>query len=120
MVARKKSQPAGLALVGKRIDQAAKRARRQSARPKRKSPAQLVREFKLQPAPEATGIPRMLNQSGDEIFEEDVFTPHWQSGTTDAEVRDTICLILGHLNLKVIKTNATKHGTTELELRPYE
>jgi len=64
--------------------------------------------------------PELVNQRGDRVFEEDVFTPGYNLHTTDAQVRDTICLILGHLNLKVIETNATKHGTTELQLRPYD
>ncbi|OOV05785.1 hypothetical protein RF819_02835 [Rhodoferax fermentans] len=57
-----------------------------------------------------------VNQRGEPVVEEHLFRYGIRSATDDE--RDTaIVLILEHLGLVIVKTNATKHGTTELELR---
>jgi hypothetical protein len=54
----------------------------------------------------------------DEPIEETPLFRCWGEQATDDERDAAIGLILGHLGLKIVRTNATKHGTTELELRP--
>jgi len=56
----------------------------------------------------------------DEPVEETQLFEFWCDTATDKERDTAISLILGHLGLKIVRTNATKHGTTELELRKEE
>lgn len=57
-----------------------------------------------------------VNQLGEEIEETALFEI-WSDPATDAERDKAISLILCHLNCAIVRTNATKHGTTEIELR---
>lgn len=59
----------------------------------------------------------MVNQNGDAIDETPLFRI-WSDPATDEERDQAIALILGHLGMQVVRTNATKHGNTELEIRP--
>ena len=56
------------------------------------------------------------NTNGDHLDETVLFTV-WSSKATDYERDTAIRMILEHLGLEIVRTNATKHGTTELELR---
>lgn len=58
-----------------------------------------------------------VNQRGDPIAEEFVFGHVGDATPTDQDRNDAIALILEHLGLEIISTNATKHGDTVLELR---
>lgn len=58
------------------------------------------------------------NQAGLPV-QEDTIIFGWDS-VTDQERDEAIKLILTHLKMKVVRTNATKHGTTEIELRSDE
>lgn len=41
----------------------------------------------------------------------------WSDRATDDERDKAIGLILEHLGMEIVRTNETKHGTTEIELR---
>lgn len=60
------------------------------------------------------------NARGERINEEQLFAHIGQAAytyITDQDRNDAIALILNHLGLIVVATNATKHGDTELQLR---
>ena len=59
------------------------------------------------------------NHNGDPVEETELFVA-WSERSTNEERDTTIGLILQHLNLKAIRTNATKHGNTEIQLRASE
>lgn len=56
-----------------------------------------------------------VNQDGDEIVEVELFQT-WSELASEREVNEAIGLILGKLNCKIERTNATKHGNIELQL----
>ncbi len=56
----------------------------------------------------------------DEPVTEDMLFTCWGERATDDERDKAIGLILQHLGMTIVRTNATKHGTTELELRKEE
>ena len=58
-----------------------------------------------------------VNQKNEFIIEEELFTS-WGPKTTDEERDSVLRLVLEELNLKAIRTNATKHGNTEIKLEP--
>lgn len=60
-----------------------------------------------------------VNTNGDEI-EETIMFHMWCGGHTDDERNMAIYLLLDHFNLEIVRTNATKHGTTEMVLRKQE
>jgi hypothetical protein len=55
-----------------------------------------------------------VNTNGDAVEETELFVGF---SHTDDERDKAICLLLDHLGLEVVRTNATKHGTTEIVLR---
>jgi len=55
-----------------------------------------------------------VNQRGDEVFEE--MLGEWSTLTPD-ELQTILFGMLDHLNLVAIKTNATKHGDTQIEIK---
>lgn len=57
-----------------------------------------------------------VNQKGEPVVETELFKC-WSDTATDTERDTAISLILEHLGLEIVRTNATKHGNTELELR---
>ena len=57
-----------------------------------------------------------VNQRGEEAFNDYIYL----KDLTDQEVRTVLNLVLDILNLDVHRTNATKHGITELQLRNSE
>lgn len=57
-----------------------------------------------------------MNQNGDPVMEDELFQS-WSDRATQSQVEEAIGLLLRYLNLEVWRTNATKHGNTELELR---
>lgn len=59
-----------------------------------------------------------INQRGEQIIEEHLFAYVGQTDITDQDRDVAIKLILEHLNLQIIATNATKHGDRQLILRP--
>ena len=62
---------------------------------------------------------KSVNTNGDEIEETKMFQM-WCGGHTDDERNMAIYLLLDHFNLEIVRTNATKHGTTEMVLRKQE
>lgn len=56
----------------------------------------------------------IVNQQGKPVQED--FLGTW-SDLSHAELQELLFLVIAHLNLAAYRTNATKHGTTELELR---
>jgi len=63
-------------------------------------------------------IPQFTNQAGQPIEETRLFQMYWSERESEADVQQAIALILGHLQLKIVRTNATKHGNTEMRLLP--
>jgi hypothetical protein len=61
-------------------------------------------------------IDQWVNTNGDPVEETQMF-PIWCGDHTDEERDMAIYLLLDHFNLEIIRTNATKHGTTEMVLR---
>lgn len=59
------------------------------------------------------------NQKGEPVEETPLFWG-WSDPATDAERDEAIGMILRHMGMKIVRTNATKHGNTELELRKDE
>jgi len=57
----------------------------------------------------------MMNQDGKEI-EEEVF--QWPDQLDIQVVKKLLLLTIAHLELEGVRTNATKHGNTEIILRP--
>jgi hypothetical protein len=64
-------------------------------------------------------IDQWVNRNGDPVEETQMF-PIWCGDHTDEERDMAIYLLLDHFNLEIIRTNATKHGTTEMVLRKQE
>ena len=62
---------------------------------------------------------KSVNTNGDEIEETKMFQM-WCGEHTDEERDMAISLLLDHFNLEIVRTNATKHGTTEMVLRKQE
>lgn len=65
--------------------------------------------------PPATTV--LINQRGEPIVEE-WLGPH--SELAEGELQRIVFLLLGHLKLEACRTNATKHGNTEIVLREVE
>jgi hypothetical protein len=61
----------------------------------------------------------IVNQNGDEVVETYLFSYSYEIAT-NYERDEAIRLILQHLKCTIVRTNATKHGNTELELRKDE
>ena len=61
----------------------------------------------------------ITNQNGDSVEEAPMFLS-WSDQATNAERDEAIKLILQHLGCHIVRTNATKHGNTELVLRVNE
>lgn len=59
------------------------------------------------------------NQRGDEI-EETVLSQYWPDDVTDDQMRQVVFGLLEHLKLEAVRTNATKHGDTQVVIRPIE
>jgi hypothetical protein len=57
-----------------------------------------------------------INRLGDPVEETQLFK-FWSDSATDDERDTAISMILDYLRMEIVRTNATKHGTTELELR---
>ena len=57
-----------------------------------------------------------VNQRGDPV-EETLMFPCWSDSATTKERDEAISLILEHLGMEIVRTNATKHGNVKLELR---
>lgn len=57
-----------------------------------------------------------VNQNGDPVQEDTLFEC-WSVPSTPAEREQALGLILNHLGMTIVRTNATKHGNVELELR---
>lgn len=55
-----------------------------------------------------------FNQRGEQVVEETLFP--FGANASAADVREAISLLCDHLGVRVIKTNATKHGYTEVQL----
>lgn len=60
----------------------------------------------------------LVNQAGEEV-EENTLIAYGvcYESLTDSQRDDAIALILSHLHMKLVSTNATKHGNRELILR---
>lgn len=56
----------------------------------------------------------MVNQRGEQVVEETLFP--FGAKVSDADVREAISLLCDHLGVRIIKTNATKHGHAEVQL----
>ena len=59
---------------------------------------------------------RWVNQLGEPVEETQLFQIGCDSAT-DYERDTAISMILDYLQMEIVRTNATKHGTTELVLR---
>ena len=59
---------------------------------------------------------KSVNTNGDEIEETKMFQM-WCGEHTDDERDTAISMILDYLQMEIVRTNATKHGTTELVFR---
>ena len=57
----------------------------------------------------------MTNQKGEEINDEWIGFP---DQLDPSEVAEVLLLLIEQLNLILYRTNGTKHGITQLELRP--
>jgi hypothetical protein len=57
-----------------------------------------------------------VNQNDDPV-EETLMFQCWSDAATSQERDTAIGLILEHLGMEIVRTNATKHGNVELELR---
>lgn len=58
-----------------------------------------------------------VNQRGAPVFETSVIFP---SDLLEGEAKQLLLLIVDHLCLEAVRTNATKHGTTQIILKPQE
>lgn len=54
-----------------------------------------------------------LNQIGAPVQEDYLCPDNFKPG----ELEEAVCLLVTHLGLDLVRTNATKHGNTELRLR---
>ena len=57
-----------------------------------------------------------INRLGDPVEETQLFK-FWSDSATDDERDTAISMILDYLQMEIVRTNATKHGTTELVFR---
>jgi hypothetical protein len=57
----------------------------------------------------------IVNQEGQEVNEEVL---RWADQLDDDTTKQLILLTIQHLKLEAVRTNATKHGNTEILLRP--
>lgn len=55
-----------------------------------------------------------VNQNGDPVFDEEIWLP---DDLTDKEVKQLLLMLLEKLNLRAVRTNATKHGNTEFHFK---
>lgn len=55
----------------------------------------------------------MVNQRGEPVQEDYMLPGIFEPG----ELEQAVCLLVQHLGLDLVRTNATKHGNTELRLR---
>jgi len=59
-----------------------------------------------------------VNQAGQPIPEEGFYPIGWEWNSPTDDVRDAaIALLCTHLGVCIVRTNATKHGTTEVVLQ---
>jgi hypothetical protein len=58
-----------------------------------------------------------VNQNGDPVFEDKIWHP---DDLTDEEAKQLLIMLLEKMNLRAVRTNATKHGNTELRLEEIE
>ena len=60
-----------------------------------------------------------VNQNGDPVEETLMFgyVGDTETHVTEQDRDDAIALLCDHLNVRIVKTNATKHGNTELVLK---
>ncbi len=58
-----------------------------------------------------------VNQDGCKIINEELFQVWSNETATLEETQVAIGLILNHLKMKIVRTNYTKHGNTELEIQ---
>lgn len=56
-----------------------------------------------------------VNQNGEEVFEDYIFTGN--DFSNPEEIGEALLILADHLGFQVVRTNATKHGNTVLELR---
>lgn len=61
----------------------------------------------------------IVNQRGEEVTEETLFGYVGDTFNTvsDQERNDAIALICQHLGIRIVRTNATKHGDTQLVIQ---
>ena len=60
-----------------------------------------------------------VNQRGEPIEENTLFPyGHEYEKVSDADRNQAIDLLCQHLNVRLVRTNATKHGNTEIVLMP--
>lgn len=58
----------------------------------------------------------MVNQNDEQVFEDYIL---WGSDFTDpGELGEALLLLADQLGCRFVRTNATKHGTIELQLLP--
>lgn len=58
-----------------------------------------------------------VNQNGDPVFEDKIWNP---DDLTDGEAKQLLIMLLEKMNLRAVRTNATKHGNTEFRLEEIE
>ena len=64
---------------------------------------------------------QQVNVNGEPVEEFQLFgTGGWARHISEYERDSAITLILGHLGMEVVRTNATSHGQTEIVLRKVE
>lgn len=57
-----------------------------------------------------------VNQRGEEVVVETLF-PFSSAQLSEAEMREALDLLCDHLGVRIVRTNATKSGHTEIELQ---
>ena len=64
----------------------------------------------------------IVNQRGEEVTEETLFgyVGDTLTAVSDQDRDDAIALICQHLGIRIVRTNATKHGNTQLVLQTEE
>jgi len=59
-----------------------------------------------------------VNQMGQPVHTEEFYPYGWEWSTPTDTVRDAaIALLCEHLGVRIVRTNATKHGYTEVVLQ---
>ena len=58
----------------------------------------------------------IINQNGEEVFTKDI--THSRDFRDEDELAEALLLVIEHLGLDLVRTNDTKHGETELQLKP--